>query len=96
MFLLPDNGNWLDPRNGKHVDMSGWKVNPKREMIKITEEGLQKHPLPRAVDIYKGAKRGQLTGDDYRQLIDNGVSGEEIFNMNGKFLMEELAPKPKQ
>ena len=41
MFLLPDNGNWLDPRNGKHVDMSGWKVNPKREMIKITEEGLQ-------------------------------------------------------
>ena len=39
-------------------------------------------------------QRGQINGDDYRALIANGVTPEQIYEMNSKYLMEQLGRNP--
>ena len=90
MFLIPDKDKWLDPRTGKHVELYGMSWDPHHECLEATEDGFRKHPLPKAVHLKRGAKRGQLNADDYRALKGRGMSGDEIFQMNGKFMMEQL------
>ena len=61
MFLLPDGDKWLDPRTGKHAELAGMSCDPLHECLQVTETGYKKHPLPKAVHLGSGAKRGQLT-----------------------------------
>lgn len=94
MFLLPDNGKWLDPRNGKHVMMAGLRANPYTELVEVTDNGFRKHPVPEAADVTRGAARGPLMGSDYRALIAKGIDGETINKMNSKYLLEQLGRNP--
>lgn len=93
-FLIPDGDKWLDPRNGKHVETSGFAPSGERELLEMTDKGFRKHPVPKAVDLRRGAKRGQINGDDYRALIANGVTPEQVYEMNSKYLMEQLGRNP--
>ena len=90
MFLLPDGDKWLDPRTGKHAELAGMSCDPFHECLQVTETGYKKHPLPKAVHLGSGAKRGQLTAEDFRALKANGVDSQKVFDINGKFMMEEL------
>ena len=93
-FLIPDEGKWLDPRNGKHVLMSGFRADPNTELVEVTDQGFRRHPMPKAADVTRGADRGPIMGSDYRALLDNGVDMKTINDMNSKYLMEQLGRNP--
>ena len=90
MFLLPDKDKWLDPHTGKHVELYGMSCSAHHECLEMTDKGYRKHPLPKAVHLQRGAKRGQLNADDFRALKARGMSADEIVQMNDKFMMEQL------
>jgi len=85
--MIPDGDNWLDPETGEVIDLQGFEVNGKRESLERTETGYRKHPLPDNLIIARGAAHGQLSGEDYRLLIDSGYDAVNIANRNSQFIL---------
>jgi hypothetical protein len=91
MFLIPDKNNWLDPKTGEPVELRGKTFDPNFEAVEMSEEGmLTAHPVPDSMRTSRGAKRGQLTGHDYRVLQERGVSVEEIQQSNDMYLLKKM------
>jgi len=90
MFMIPDGDNWIDPSTGEPVDLYGFEANPNRESLERTETGYRKHPLPNSLRMAKGAAHGQLTGDDYRLLLANGLEPVDIAQQNSQYILMEM------